>query len=213
MPEPAVTPQPFAPSPDGERELELLPLAVVAERCRVKAEACKLVVRRLADPTQGRDAAAEGELIRRAAALPDCALWMLIREPVAVSPRTWRDLAGAYSTAAEAALLLRNWLQAPPAVAEICFRLDGLPLAIELAAARVKLLPPQAILARLDRSLPLLTGGARDLPARQQTLRGAISWSHELLDPAERRLFAQLGVFRGGFTLEAAETICGDEDA
>jgi predicted ATPase len=96
-----------------------------------------------------------------------------------------------------------------PAVAEICARLDGLPLAIELAAARVKLLAPEAILKRLGHRLDLLSGGARDLPARQQTLRGAIDWSYELLDEPEQLLFARLAVFSGGFTLEAVETICG----
>jgi predicted ATPase/class 3 adenylate cyclase len=95
------------------------------------------------------------------------------------------------------------------AVAEICVRLDGLPLAIELAAARVRMLPPDAILGRLDQRLKLLVGGARDAPARQQTLRGAIDWSYKLLPKAERRLFADLSVFAGGCTLEAAEAICG----
>jgi len=95
-----------------------------------------------------------------------------------------------------------------PAVAEICVRLDGLPLAIELAAARIKLLPPRAILTRLSNRLKLLTGGAKDLPARQRTLRGAIEWSHDLLDEGERTLFARMAVFSGGRTLEAIEAVC-----
>jgi predicted ATPase len=97
-------------------------------------------------------------------------------------------------------------------VVEICRRLDGLPLAIELAAARVKLLPPQALLQRLDHRLKLLTGGARDLPARQQTLRNAIAWSYDLLDPDEQHVIAQLSAFAGGCTLESAEAIVVTQD-
>jgi predicted ATPase/transposase/DNA-binding XRE family transcriptional regulator len=101
------------------------------------------------------------------------------------------------------------------AVAEICQRLDGLPLAIELAASRVKLLAPQALLARLvgahqSTSLQLLTGGGRELPARQQTLRGAIDWSYHLLEVSEQALFMRLAVFVDGCALEAAEAVCGD---
>jgi predicted ATPase/class 3 adenylate cyclase len=95
-----------------------------------------------------------------------------------------------------------------PAVAQICVRLDGLPLAIELAAARIKLFQPQALLTRLDNRLKLLVGGARNLPSRQQTLRSAIDWSYDLLDETEQTLFAQLGVFVSGASLEAVEAVC-----
>ena len=95
-----------------------------------------------------------------------------------------------------------------PAIAEICTQLDGLPLAIELAAARVKLLPPATMLSRLGRRLSFLIGGPRDVAARQQTLRAAIGWSHDLLGDNEKRLFRRLGVFRGGFGLESAEQVC-----
>jgi non-specific serine/threonine protein kinase len=98
------------------------------------------------------------------------------------------------------------------AIAEICVRLDGLPLAIELAAARVKLLPPKAMLARVENRLKLLAGGNRDLPERQQTMRAAISWGYNLLDEAEKQLFTTLSVFRGGFSIEDAEALAGQDD-
>jgi predicted ATPase/DNA-binding CsgD family transcriptional regulator len=94
-------------------------------------------------------------------------------------------------------------------IASICRRLDGLPLAIELAAARSKALPPPALLARLEQRLPLLTGARRDAPARQQTMRDAVAWSYALLSPEEQTLFRRLGVFVGGFTLVAVETVAG----
>jgi len=97
------------------------------------------------------------------------------------------------------------------AVAEICRRLDGLPLALELAAARVKLLPPHSILTRLDDRFKLLTGGARDLPSRHQTLRNTLEWSYSLLNDEEKTLYARLSVFVGGFTLEAAEAVCNSK--
>jgi predicted ATPase/class 3 adenylate cyclase len=99
-----------------------------------------------------------------------------------------------------------------PAIVEIVNRLDGLPLAIELAAARVRLLPPQAMLARLRSRLPLLTGGAQDMPERQRTLRGAIAWSHELLDEAEQVLFRRLAVFAGGASLDAIEVVMAGDN-
>jgi predicted ATPase/class 3 adenylate cyclase len=103
-----------------------------------------------------------------------------------------------------------------PAVAEICVRLDGLPLALELAAARLRLFPPQALLTRLEQRLPLLVSPTRDAPARQHTLRHTIAWSYDLLDASEQRLFQRLCVFVGGMTLEAVEAVyaaLGDEPA
>jgi predicted ATPase/class 3 adenylate cyclase len=99
-----------------------------------------------------------------------------------------------------------------PAVAGICERVDGLPLAIELAAARVKLFAPQALLGRLETSLKVLGAGSRDLPGRQQTLAGAIAWSYDLLDEPHRRFFRRFSVFARGASLEQAEAVCGSED-
>ena len=107
------------------------------------------------------------------------------------------------------ALAVKRDFAAGDEVAEICARLDHLPLAIELAAARVKILSLRALLERLEQRLPVLAGGARDLPERQRTLRATIEWSHELLTDDERRMFARLAVFRGGCTLESAEAVAG----
>ena len=96
------------------------------------------------------------------------------------------------------------------AVAAICRRLDGLPLAIELAAARLRLLSPDALVERLDRALDLLTSGPRDRPVRQQTLRATIDWSHSLLTEAEQRLFRRLAVFAGGCTVADVEAVCSE---
>src|SRR5262249_24961398 len=90
---------------------------------------------------------------------------------------------------------------------QVCARLDGLPLAIELAAARLKLLSPEELLSRLDKSLAILSSGARDAPERQQTLRNAIAWSYGLLSLFEQWLFRQLAVFSGGMTIESAEAV------
>jgi predicted ATPase/Tfp pilus assembly protein PilF len=110
---------------------------------------------------------------------------------------------------AQRAAAVRSDFAANGEVVEICRRLDCLPLAIELAAARVKVLAPQALLERLEQRLPMLAGGSRSAPERQRTLRATIAWSHDLLTPAEQDLFARLAVFAGGSTLEAAEQICG----
>jgi predicted ATPase/DNA-binding SARP family transcriptional activator len=143
--------------------------------------------------------------------LPDPSLYS-DRAPTHLTP--WQDLIGyasirlflsrAAAVKPEFALTLDNIA----AVAGICRRLDGLPLAIELAAARVRHLAPQSILARLSNRLGLLTGGARDLPDRQQTLYNTIAWSYDLLSPRERSIFARLSVFAGGCTEEAASAIC-----
>jgi predicted ATPase/DNA-binding CsgD family transcriptional regulator len=135
--------------------------------------------------------------------------------PLALPDLTHLAVSEALSQYAAVALFLHYAQAARPdfqltpantrAIAEICVRLDGLPLPIELAAARIKLLPPRALLTRLDHRLQVLTGGARDVPARQQTLRNMLAWSYDLLDVVEQRLFRRLSVFARGCTLEAVE--------
>jgi predicted ATPase len=129
-------------------------------------------------------------------------------EALAVSPAAQLFVERARATGAELTLDAGTTL----AVAGICRRLDGLPLAIELAAARTRLLSPAALLARLDRRLPVLAGGAHDLPGRQKTMRDAIAWSYELLEEPEQALFRRMCVFSGGCTLVAAEAVCAAGD-
>lgn len=123
----------------------------------------------------------------------------------AVDPLPASDATSLFETRARA---IRRDFETDAAVRDICARLDNLPLAIELAAARVKVLSPTAMLQRLERHLPLLVGAHRDAPERQQTLRSTIEWSYRLLSPAEQQLFRQLSVFAGGCTLEAIVAVC-----
>ncbi|MGH2428600.1 MAG: ATP-binding protein, partial [Candidatus Limnocylindria bacterium] len=152
------------------------------------------------------------ELAPLLASCPNLALLVTSREPLhldgeweyAVDPLRQPEAVELFMTRALAA---RRDVTANGEVALICERLDNLPLAIELAAARVKVLSPAALLERLEQRLPLLGGGRRDAPERQRTLRATIEWSHELLTPEEQRLFARLAVFRGGCTIDAAEAV------
>jgi predicted ATPase/class 3 adenylate cyclase len=156
--------------------------------------------------------AAAGELAPLLARCPKLALLVTSREPLhlageheyAVDPLRRPEAVELFMTRALAA---RRDVVANGEVAQICERLDDLPLAIELAAARVKVLSPAALLERLEQRLPVLTGGTRDAPDRQRTLRATIEWSHELLTADEQRLFARLAIFRGGCTLDAAEAV------
>ena len=151
-----------------------------------------------------------GELVRDA---PDVALLVTSREALRlageqeyqVEPLPEDDAVELFVSRAR---LLQRGFEPDEHVAPICRRLDGLPLALELAAARVKLLEPEALLARLEQRLDLLGGGTRDAPERQRTLTATIAWSHDLLTSREQRLFARLGAFAGGWTLDAAEQVC-----
>ena len=145
---------------------------------------------------------------------PNLDLLVTSREPLRVTGEQEYPLAGLEPGESNQFFLararaVRPDLAAGVEVSEICRRLDQMPLALELAAARVKALSPAQILARLERRLPLLTGGARDLPERQRTLRATIAWSHELLTREEQELFARLSVFPGGARLESAEQVAG----
>jgi predicted ATPase len=145
---------------------------------------------------------------------PNLNVLVTSREPLHVSgeqeysvpPLAHEEAVGFFATRARA---VDPAFEVDEAVADICERLDDLPLALELAAARVKALTPNQILQRLEQRLPLLTGGTRDAPERQRTLKATIEWSYELLSEEEQRLFARLAVFRGGCTLEAAEEVAG----
>jgi predicted ATPase/DNA-binding transcriptional LysR family regulator len=140
------------------------------------------------------------------------------RAPLALRGETLYEVAALATTDAvalfvERALAVDEAFEDDGSARTICERVDGLPLAVELAAARVRALPPQVLVERLTQRLPVLVGGARDLPSRQHTLRGTIEWSHDLLDPSARRAFARLAVFRGGWTRDAATAVCDLHDA
>jgi predicted ATPase/class 3 adenylate cyclase len=156
------------------------------------------------------DAAAE--LAALVEACPNLHLLATSREPLRVRGEVEYDVLPLADPDAVELFCLRSALESSPEVEQLCRRLDNMPLALELAAARTKALTPAQILDRLDERLDLFRGG-RDADERQRTLRGTIEWSHDLLDQDERRLFARLGVFAGGCTLEAAETVaCADLD-
>jgi predicted ATPase len=158
--------------------------------------------------------AAAGDVARVLSACPNLSVLTTSREPLRIAGE--REFPLKPLAEAPAVELFRQRAEAVlpqfsadyDLLAEICRRLDSLPLAIELAAARVKVLPPGELLGRLDRRLPLLTASRRDLPDRQKTLRATIAWSYDLCSAEEQQLFGHLGVFSGGFTLDAAEAVC-----
>jgi predicted ATPase len=151
------------------------------------------------------------DLARLLEACPNLALLCTSREALRLSGELEYPVLPLQEEEAIELFMRRSQTEADATTTEICRRLDHLPLAIELAAARVKALPSVEILKRLERRLPLLTGGARDLPERQRTLRAAIEWSHDLLDEREQQLFRRLAVFAGGCTLDAAERVADAE--
>jgi predicted ATPase/DNA-binding SARP family transcriptional activator len=155
-------------------------------------------------------------LVPLSAQLPHLKLLVTSREPLHLGGEYEYPVAPLREREAVALFIERAKATKPDftddgAVVEICRRLDGLPLALELAAARIKALSAAELLKRLDKRLPMLTGGSRDAPERQRTLRATIAWSYELLAPDEQRAFARLAVFAGGCTLEAAEGACGTD--
>src|SRR5579859_1398963 len=147
----------------------------------------------------------------------------LVVHPLAVPDLAALPSAAGLAEVASVALLLQRTQRIDPEfrldddnmreIAEICVRLDGLPLAIELAAARMRIMPPRALLSRLGRRLVVLDSGTQDQPARQRTLRAALDWSYELLSPAEQALFRRLGVFVGGFAIEAVAEVCDPDNS
>ncbi len=159
---------------------------------------------------------ASADIAELVAVCPNLNVLVTSREPLhlsgeqeyAVPPFVHQEGVGFFMARARA---IDPAFEAHPAVAEICARLDNLPLALELAAARVKALPPEQLLQRLEQRLPLLTGGARDLPERQRTLSATIAWSYDLLTSEDQRLFRALGVFVGGCTFAAAGEVAGAE--
>ena len=196
---------------DYLREKELL---VVLDNCEHLIDACARLtgqvlkaapgVRFLATSRERLDVAGEALL----PVLPLAVPWPHSDAPAVLAEsdavRLFADRAAAVQPA------FRLDADTSPAVAQICRRLDGIPLALELAAARVRVIPPREIAVRLDDRFSLLTSGNRSALARHQTLRAAVDWSYDLLSGPERELFARLSVFAGGFTLAAAESVCGD---
>ncbi len=225
--------------PDGVWWVELAPVSaaevvpyVVARTFGLREEAGRPVIDTLSEQLAGLDAlvildncehvlepsARLVEALLRAA--PALRVVVTSREPLAVPGElTWRvpsldDEAGVRLFVERAALVRPGFTVGgddAEVVGQICRRLDGLPLAIELAAARVRMMPPAGIAAALDDRFRLLTGGGRTVLPRQQTLETSVAWSHDLLDDAERALLRRLSVFAGGFTLDAAEIVCADE--
>ncbi len=159
--------------------------------------------------------AAAGEIAHLLGACPNLSILATSREPLRIAGerefplRTLAEAPAVELFRQRAEAVLPGFTADYQRLAEICRRLDSLPLAIELAAARVKVLPPGELLGRLEQRLPLLTSSRRDLPERQQTLRATIEWSYDLCSADEQQLFCRLGVFSGGFTLDSAETVCG----